>query len=245
MNLFFFTAADANPVYRREAEILIESGHRHDRSIHFFDIPDGEMWNRYKVWLLDRDDLPAADRYIYLDSDCILTGTGDWESDDCQGVADVLYYCDEPNRHRHTNGFMRNHTVVIGEGRGYEFVHRLWRERQFPIWCNSGVVVLDAEVRRPFCGLWKEWMQRIDAECEKGFMVGDEAALMFARAEFDLPLLPPRFNWMLKWQPVRPDAVLIHADGNVTGPKRQPYIDAVDRLNRETKSEGYHEADHL
>jgi len=236
MELYFFTAVDDNPVYRAEAEILIASGRKFGREIHLYDVPPTTCWNRYKVDLI-ASELPPADRYIYLDGDTVLTGPGDWEADDCQGVTDPLYFIDhDPLRCRHTNGFMRNHTVCIGEGPGYEFLAALWHEWHEPIWPNSGVVVLDAAIRRPFATVWKRWMAIVDAPCNAGFMVGDEAACMFARQGFALPLLPPRFNYLCKWQPPLADwrsVHLIHADGNVTGPKRQPYNAAVAALHLE------------
>lgn len=235
MEIYFFTAVDDNPVYQHEADILQASGERFGRKIHRHAIPPGEMWNRYKLNLF-LGDLPPADRYVYFDSDTVLTGPGDWEADDCQGMADPLYYLEKALRCRHTGGFMRNHTVVIGEGAGYEYVAGLWHAWNEPIWCNSGVVVLDAAIRIPFAQLWQHWMRDIDSHCEKEFMVGDEAAAMFARHGFNLPLLPPRFNYLCKWQPAPEDwrdYCLIHADGNVTGEKRKPYNAAVAALNLE------------
>jgi len=236
MEIYFFTAVDENPDYRREADILQASGRAYGRQIHRHEIPACQRWNRYKVDLL-LTDLPAADRYVYLDSDTVLTGPGDWEADDCQGVADVLYYMDEPHRLKHTAGFMRNHTTCIGDGPAWDYVAALWHEQHEPIWCNSGVVVLDAAIRRPFCRLWKDRLTDIDGHCARGFVEGDEYALCFARAEFGLPLLPPRFNGMCKWQPIYPWHVLIHADGNVGWPKRQPYTAAVAALNLSDRKE--------
>lgn len=228
MNLYFFTAADKNPVYRREAEILIASGKKYGREIHFYDIPDGRIWNRYKVELISSK-LPDADKYIYLDSDTVLTCHGDWEAEECNGVADALY-CWPDQRIKHTQGFMRNHTTCIGEGKGFDYIDDLWRQYDLPIWCNSGVTVLKAEDRLPFCKLWKEWMVDIDNHCQKRYMVGDEAPLMFARHIYVLPLLPPRFNGLCKWQPINDWHVLIHADGNVSGKDRIPYIEAVKKV---------------
>ncbi len=228
MKLFFFTYVDRNPKYRQEADLLIRSGRRFGREIHLFEIPDSAIWNRYKVELL-AGDLPPADRYVCLDSDTILTGPGDWEADDCQGVMDILYFCPE-QRDKHTKAFIRNHTVLDGDPGAYECVLEFWRAMHEPIWPNSGVVVLDADVRLPFARLWKNWMSRIDARCDHGFIVGDEAPCMFAREEFGLPLLPPRFNGCCKWQPIHDWHVLIHADGSVSGPKREPYNRAVTDL---------------
>ncbi len=42
MKLYFFTAADDH--YKPETEILIESGRRYDREVHFYPIPDGKQW---------------------------------------------------------------------------------------------------------------------------------------------------------------------------------------------------------
>ena len=227
MRLFFFTSAD--DYYRQAAEILIASGKYFGREIHFFEMPAGEMWNRYKVKLLSGD-LPPADKYIYLDADTVMTCEGDWESEECIGVADMLYYMEEKKRLEYTMSFIRNHTCVVGEGKGYEYVCQLWREFNFPVWCNSGVVVLPAEVRVAFMECWRQWMENIDSHCEKGFIEGDEYPLVFARQEFGLPFLPPRFNGMCKAQPIYDWHVLIHADGNVSGEKRLPYTKAVERI---------------
>ena len=227
MKLYFFTAADANPVYRAEVQTLIASGRKHGRPIDFYEIPADACWNRHKVNILGRADLPEADKYIYLDSDCILTGPGDWEATECQGVADTLYFC-PADRDKHTIGFMRNHTITRGEGAGFEFVYNLWDKLGRPFWPNSGVVVLSAAQRIDFCRRWRAWLDLVDSYCEKGPICGDEYALVFARHFGQWPILPPRFNWMLKWQPDRPkDCCLIHADGNVGGAKRLPYIEAA------------------
>lgn len=226
MNLFFFTAADEN--CRREAEILIASGKYFGREIHYFDIPEGEMPERYKVKLL-AGELPRADKYIYLDSDTVMRSAGDWESEECQGVADIFYHCPE-QREKQTMGLIRNNTTVVGEVKGYEYFCELWRTMEYPFLCNSGVVVLTAETRLDFMNCWLRWMEKIDSHCGRGYFFGDEAPLMFARQEFDLPLLPPRFNGLCKWQPIYDWHILIHADGNVSGEKRIPYIRAVERI---------------
>jgi len=235
MNLFFFTAADDDPVYRLKTEILITSGKKYGRDIHLFDIPKDQAWNRYKPKLINSLDLPGVDKYIYLDSDTVLTGPGDWESEECQGVADVLYYMKEDQRIKYTMSFIRNHTCNIGEGKGFEYVCEKWREMDLPVWCNSGVTVLPAEIHLSFTALWLEWMAKIDKHCEKGDIEGDEYPLMFARQEFDLPFLPPRFNGMCKSQPIYDWHVLLHADGNVTGEKRIPYDRAVKKIIEEQK----------
>ena len=229
MKLFFFTAVDKNPVYRKEADILIASGKKYGRDIHLYDIPDSEIWNRYKVKLL-ASGLPEADRYIYLDGDTVLTCHGDWEADDCQGVSDVLYYMTEPDRHKHTHSFIKNHTLLDGDPGAYEYILGLWRQMDCPIWPNSGVVVLDDEIRLPFTAIWQKWMDQVDSHCDKGQVVGDEGPCMFARQEFGLPFLPQRFNGLCKWQTIYDWHVLIHADGNVGGEKRIPYDDAVAKV---------------
>lgn len=229
MNCFFFTYVDDNPKYRRDAEILIKSGKKFGRDIHLYEIPGGAMWNRYKVELL-AGELPEADRYICLDSDTVMTCHGDWEADDCQGVMDILYYMDEPNRHKYTYSFIKNHTLLDGDRGAHDFIYDLWQRLDFPIWPNSGVVVLDADVRLHFARCWKKWMKIIDSHADAGFVVGDEAPCTFARHTFDLPLLPPRFNGCCKWQEIHDWHVLLHADGNVTGEKRRPFDDAVARV---------------
>lgn len=230
--LYFFTAANSNPVYRYEAQLLIESGKRFGRDIHFYEIPENEPWHRYKVKIIGGT-LPSADKYIYFDSDCILTGPGDWESDECIGVSDVLYWCKtEPERKKHTNGFMRNHTICggINDVAGYKKIVELWQGMNWPIWCNSGVTVLPADIRLEFAEYWKQWLHVMDVYSSNPFIIGDEAALMFARHTYGLPLLPPRFNGMCKWQQIYDWHVLIHADGNVSGQDRLPYIRAVEKL---------------
>jgi len=226
MRLFFFTAADDQ--CKREAEILIASGRCFGREIHFFDIPAGEMAARYKVRLLADPGLPQADKYIYIDSDTVMTGPGDWEAEECQGVADIFYHC-PGQRLKHTMGLIRNSTKAR-EKKGFEFFCELWRLLEYPVMCNSGVTVLTAESRLPFMTTWLKWMKVIDKQCDRGYFFGDEAPLMFARHFWDMPFLPPRFNGLCKWQPIYDWHVLIHADGNVQGEKKVPYIKAVERI---------------
>jgi len=228
MKLFFFTGVDDNSKYRQEAEWLIKSGKKYGRDIHLFDIPAGKMWNRYKVELFATK-LPDADRYIYLDSDTILTCEGDWEAPDCQGVMDILYYIPQ-RRAEFTHSFIKNHTLLDGDPGAYNFILAEWRRLYCPIWPNSGVVVLDADMRSKFIPIWQKWMDLVDRHCDKGQVVGDEAPCMFARNEFSLPLLPPRFNGCCKWQPIYDWHVLLHADGNVNGPKRIPYDRALKKV---------------
>ncbi len=235
MDIFFFTAADDH--YKHETEALIESAEYYGRKVHFYPIPAGKQWQRYKVELLCSD-LPPADKYVYLDSDTVFNATGDWESDECMGVGDVLYYMSEAERLKQTKGFMRNHTCVIGEGKGYDYICKMWELLDLPIWCNSGVTVLDAERRLPFARSWRAWINQIDKHCQLGPMIGDEAALCFARQMFDLPLLPPRFNGLCKWQTIEDWHVLIHADGNVSGERRGPYTRAIEKVRAAGHVEG-------
>jgi hypothetical protein len=229
MNIFFFTYVDDNPKYRQEAEYLIKSGAKFGRKIHLYEIPEGEMWNRYKVKLLARTDLPKADRYVCLDSDTVLTCKGDWEAPDCQGMMDILYFT-PATRDKHTVAFIRNHTLLDDDPGGYEYILDLWRKSYCPYWPNSGVVVLDDHIRLDFAACWQKWMEHIDSHCDKGYVVGDEGPATFAIAEYGLPWLPPRFNGCCKWQPIHPWHVLIHADGSVTGDLRKPYNKAVEAI---------------
>jgi len=231
MEIFFFTTVDAEPNYREQAEWLLASGEKYGRKIHLFDMPSNKRWRTYKIDIMGGD-LPAADKYVYIDADAILTCRGDWELDECEGMSDPLHFYPKL-RAKYTVSFMRNHTVTIGEGKGFEYIHSLWIERGEPVWVNNGVVVLKGADRLPFTHLWRQWTDRIDAACEKPPMQCNEPASMFAAAEYGLPLLPPRFNGLCKSQPIPPDGgdcVLIHADGNVTGQKRKPYDNAVARV---------------
>ena len=229
MNIYFFTYVDNNPKYRRDAEILIKSGEKYGRDIHLYEIPDDEIWNRYKVKLI-ASDLPEADRYVCLDSDTVLICHGDWESDDCQGTMDILYYMNSVNRNKYTHSFIKNHTLLDGDKGAYEYILNMWRQLEEPIWRNSGVVVVDRQDKRIMSQQWLAWMEIVDSHCDTGKVVGDEAPLMFAAHAGKWPLLPPRFNVCLKWQPMIADAVLLHADGNVDGEKAKPYFDAVKRI---------------
>lgn len=232
MKLYFFTAGDEN--YRHESNILIKSGKYFGREIHFFDMPKGEDHHRYRLKLLADPDFPKADKYIYLDSDTVMTGPGDWEREECRGVFDVFYYVkDKKKRIRNTMGFIRNHTSNIGEGKGCEYICELWRLFNYPPWCNSGVIVLKAGDRISFTRSWLKWMNMIDKHCEKGHIIANEAPLMFANLFYDMPFLPPRFNGIYKNQPIHDWHVLIHADGKVSGEKKIPYTNAVKRIQDE------------
>jgi hypothetical protein len=147
MKIYFFTAADDH--YKRETEILFRSANKFGREVDFYPIPAGKQWQRYKVELLESD-LPKADKYVYLDSDTVFTCRGDWESPECEGVMDILYYMSPTQRIKPTQGFIRNHTLLVGETAGYEYVLDLWRRFDCPAWNNSGVTVLTAQNRIPF-----------------------------------------------------------------------------------------------
>lgn len=221
VKLFFFTIADENR--RDEAkEILIASGKHFGREIHLFDIPKGWIWDQYKRKLLADPGLAKADKYIYLDSDTVMTKHGDWESEQCQGVMDVFYFCPE-QRKKHTMGFLRTLKT-------FEYVYDLWTKFDYPIWCNSGVVVLKADVRINFMRCWIKWQETIDKYCENNFWCGEEASLMFARHFFGLPLLPPQFNGICKSQPIYDWHVLLHAAANPSKEKKLPYTNAIKRI---------------
>lgn len=225
MNLFFFTIADAKR--KAEAEnILIASGRYYGREIHLFDIPEGEKWYRYRERLFLSSELPKADKYIYLDSDTIMTCAGDWESEECQGVADVFYFCPEL-RKKGTMGFLRPLKT-------FGYIHDLWVKFGWPIWCNAGVVVLSADARINFMTCWRKWSELIDEHCPDGFFGGTETPLMFARHFFDLPILPPRFHGLLKSQPIYDWHVLLHDAANPPAARRVPYLNAIKKI-RENK----------
>jgi hypothetical protein len=226
MDCFFWTAANAK--YRGEAQILIRSGRRFGIDIHCLPIPEQSPPWRYKSrqWL----DLPDAERYVYFDSDCILARPADWQAEDCLGASRMWWQQSRPAEIAWTRRTVQDH--LRGDGAGRSAILALHEARGSPAWANSGVMVLTARQRREFIPLWLEWIARTDELILPQNRWGDEVGLMFAKSDYGLPDLPGQYNWLLKWQHGVEQAVVIHADGHVSGTKRVPYERAIEDLER-------------
>lgn len=216
MKLCFFTMANQQMI--EQARSLILSGDKVGRPIWFYRIPkDHPDPKRYKLDLLESDLLPEADKYIYIDADCLMLQHGDWESMDCWGA-----------KYEHWSN-VGGYRHVFEEG-GYDEFLKLYKDSGSPLRLNSGVVVLSGKIRKRFAREWREWCERIDALSPGWLWVRDQMAYMFVHKKYGLPVLPNRFNCAVKREKIGTDTILIHAAGDPKGTARKQYTDSIDRI---------------
>jgi hypothetical protein len=233
MEIYFFTAATAD--YLPKADRLLRSARRFGVAVALHRIPpEAKPW-RFKVRLW-RSALPAADKYVYLDADCLLVAPGDWSASGCNGAAELFHQCGPEEAVRRTRRMIRDRTR--GDGSGCEAVTALWQRHGCPPWRNSGVMALEARQRWPVTALWSDWIERTDALIARRHRWADELGLLFAAAEAHLPVLPGRFLCPLKWQRPPADVVVLSADGNAGPKKIGEYYEALRRLEAWERSQG-------
>jgi len=170
------------------------------------------------------DDLPEADKYVFLDADTLFLKHGDWESDECFGAVSEEHLW--PRQGLIERDLMRNFDSI--EGR--QAFYALYETYGKPHRCNSGCIVLPADIRKEVGRLWKKWCDKLDALTEKPSKQRCQMQFGFVMAELNLPILPSRFSAFVKKEDVRPDHVLIHAAGKPGPPAVQRYHDAVQRV---------------
>ena len=213
--LCFFTMANKKRL--GWAQRLISSGDVVGRPIWFYRIPDSHPDpKRYKIELLMGDLLPEAEKYVYLDSDTFMLQYGDWESSECVGAA--------------LENFRQDYRQGFSDEKGHEAFCKLYKEYEAPERVNTGCVVLPSDIRKQVAQRWMEWCHKIDAFCEKPSKTRDQMHFAFVRKEFGLPILPSRFNALIKREEVLPDHILIHAAGKPHGDDVKSYHDAVNRV---------------
>jgi hypothetical protein len=220
MDLCFFTMA--NRKFLERARYLVSSGDAVDRPIWFYRIPDDNPDpKRYKIELLLRDDLPRADRYIYLDADNLMLKHGEWESDECVGVVPFTF----KNRMRYVRRYFAPNDTA-----GFEAYYKLLEAYGFPAQVNSGCIVLPANIRKQVAERWMEWCKKIDSLCTERTPLRDQMHLAFVVKEMGLPFIPKKYNVCLKYERVGDDAVVIHAAGHAARSAMRPYNKAVTEL---------------
>lgn len=216
MNICFFTMANA--AMMEQARSLILSGSVAGRPIWFYRIPEADDDpKRYKLHLLESDLLPDADKYVYIDADCLMLSAGDWESGNCWGAKHEMWAAGDDYRGVFKSG-------------GFDAFQSLYRDNGSPLRLNSGVVVLSGKIRKQFAKEWRSWCLRIDDLSPERLWVRDQMAYMFVHSKYHMPILPDRFCCTIKREQLNNNHVLIHAAGHPSGPAKEPYTDAIDRI---------------
>lgn len=192
MKICFFTMADAKKLHL--ARNLVYSGVRCNRPIWFFKIPPQEDKKRYKIKLLKGDLLPDAEKYVYLDADCLMLATGKWEDKSVFGAR-----VEKP----------RSHNLRFkSEGARDRFCKHLNEEAKPE--CNTGCVVVPAENRKQIAERWLYWCQYVDTFLDKPSGTRDQFHFRFVRKEFDIPDLPEQYCALPTVEDIRPGSILAH-----------------------------------
>lgn len=217
MEICFFTMANAKLI--KQARSLLLSGDACGRPVWFYRIPeDNDDPARYKIHLLQSDLLPAADKYVFLDADCLMIKAGDWEADDCWGA-----------KRESWNTADKGYRDVFKAG-GFDAYKRLYQKAGSPPRLNSGVFVLPKDILKTFGQEWEDWNLRIDALSPERLWVRDQMGYMFVHNKHELPILPDRFHCIVKRESVNEDHVLLHAAGHPRGNRKKRYTDAIGRV---------------
>ena len=216
MQLCFFTMSNSKRM--SWARRLVCSGAVVGRPIWFYRILDSHPDpKRFKCELLIGDQLPEADKYIYLDSDVLMLQHGDWESPECVGAVSEQRF---RIRARH----------YFSSGSDCEQYLRLLKECDSPERVNTGCVVLPADIRKQVGERWRYWCERVEEMCERPMKMRDQPQFPFVMKEFNIPILPGRFCAIVKREPVTESHIALHASGHPSGNSLKQYTDAVQRL---------------
>lgn len=216
MQLCFFTMANSKRM--SWARRLVCSGAVVDRPIWFYRIPDSHPDpKRFKCELLMGDQLPEADKYIYLDSDVFMLQHGDWESPECLGAVSEQRF---RIRARH----------YFNSGKDCEKYLALLKENDCPERVNTGCVVLPAGIRKQAGERWLHWCHIVEEMCEQPMKMRDQPQFPFVMKEFNIPVLPGRFCAIVKREPVTKAHIALHASGHPSGNSMKQYTDAVQML---------------
>ena len=215
MELCFFTMSNVKCL--KWARRLINSGDVVDRPIWYYRIPETDLDpRRYKIELLLGDLLPLADKYIYMDADCLMLQHGDWESDDCLGVKKEYFG-----------------KSVIKDLQGQQQdspIRQYFNQIELPQRINSGVIVLPGHLKELIAKRWKTKCETFDSMTVGSLKVRDQLEFCFIREEFSLPFLPDRFNRIIKAEKIESEDILIHCGGHPGGQKARQYYESIDRM---------------
>ncbi|GAH51134.1 unnamed protein product, partial [marine sediment metagenome] len=124
------------------------SGLRCGRSIWYFRIPPDEPdKKRYKIKLLQSDLLPVADKYVYLDADCLMLRKANWEDPKVMGAR-----VEKP----------RSHNLRFVSEEAKQTFKTLILEEALPE-CNTGCVVVPGDKRKQIGDSWNLWVTFVDS----------------------------------------------------------------------------------
>ena len=232
MKLCFFTMSNGKfvPWARR----LISSGDVVGRPIWYYRIPtDHPDPKRYKIDLLESDLLPDADKYVFLDADCILQNAGNWEEESWTGARDEEFLT------------ALKYSGAFPTGEGWENYVALYKEHGPFSRLNSGVVALPGDIRKEFAARWREYNDLIDGFTSYRLKVRDQIGFGFAAKEFGLGALPDKIVGIPKREVVDESFSVIHASGKPNERQIVPYHNAVEKvlggylMHQDTQKDGY------
>lgn len=221
MKICFFTMSNAEtlPWARR----LISSGDVVDRPVWFYRIPKNHPDpKRYKLELLAGDMLPRADKYVYLDADCIFQHHGNWESVDWTGAKHESWESSKD----YSSAFPNREGWPEFAGIYDRFVETFG---EFPR-LNSGVIAVPADRRKDLAKAWMDWDATIDELSQYRLKVRDQIGFGFAAHAVGLSTLPTKSVGVPKREVVDESFSLIHASGRPNTRQIVPYKNAVNKI---------------
>lgn len=221
MDICFFTMSNKKmlPWARR----LVSSGDTVNRPVWYYRIPpDHPDPKRYKIELLAGDLLPKADKYVFLDADCIMQSHGEWESEEWTGAKHELWGTSKqysgafPGREGWET-FAETHDILV------------MKHGEFPR-LNSGTFAISEMLKRPLSYLWKKWNDEFDAMTTQRLKVRDQIGFGFAAIELGIGALPDKVVGIPKREVVDDSFCVIHASGRPNPKQLTPYSNAVRKV---------------
>lgn len=227
MDICFFTMSDFNPKPMSKfalARNLVFSGVRADRPIWYFRIPKGEDRNRYKIQLLKSDLLPEAEKYVYMDADCLMLSHGKWEDESVFGAR-----VEKPRDHR---------LHFINDAAMMHFLSIL--NSQTKPECNTGCVVVSGSQRKAVGFRWEYWCNYVDAILASPSGTRDQFHFRFVRKDLNIPDLPKEYCALATVEPIAKNSVLAHFSAiSRSYPKYKDWYNKL--LGKELHEEAYNE----
>ena len=228
MNLCFFTMANKKRI--DWAHKLILSGAAVNRPIYFYRIPESHPDpKRFKTELLINDNLPEADKYVYLDSDIFMLQHGDWESDEAIGAVSEARF-----------RIAAKHYFAKGDSKGYNSYVELIKQNNNPIRVNTGLIAIPSNIRKQVGERWQYWCNYVESFCDKPMKMRDQPQFPFVMEELKIPVLPGRFCAIVKREMVTSEHIALHASGHPSGGSLKQYTDAVSRVLGDFESNNYY-----
>ncbi len=236
MDVCFFTMS--NHEMLTWARRLVSSGDVVDRPVWFYRIPpDHPDPKRFKLDLLAGDLLPEADKYVYLDADCIFQNHGEWETDEWTGAKHESW--DPPNRYSGAFPGKEGWPEFIEIYNGFVEEHG-----EFPR-LNSGAMAIPGGIRKELARRWTEWNQKFDDLTTQRIKVRDQIGFGFAAHELGIGALPAGIVGVPNREVVDGNHSVIHASGRPNPKQLVPYNNAVENVlngylqNQDPQKDGY------